>query len=338
MFSFRDLELGLASAPMAGGATTVALARAVAEAGGFPFLAAGYKSPEALGAEVAAMRASGHPYGVNLFVPDRRPVDEQTFHAYAARLGAEADSVNAELDERIVHDDDAWAAKVALLLTDPVPVVSLTFGLPAADEIAALQAVGTSVLATVTSVGEALAAADAGVDGLVFQGVRAGGHSATFDPTRPLPDQETEVGLRQVLAAVPLPVIAGGGISGPDDVRRLLAAGADTVAVGTLLLRATESGASATHQNALVDPRYTATTITRAFTGRPARGLSNGFIERHEPHAPLGYPEIHHLTRGIRQAAARAGDAERLHLWAGTGYRNAEARPVAEILGNLASR
>jgi NAD(P)H-dependent flavin oxidoreductase YrpB (nitropropane dioxygenase family) len=131
-------------------------------------------------------------------------------------------------------------------------------------------------------------------------------------------------------------VVAGGGVAGPDDVRRILAAGADAVAVGTLLLRTDESGASATHRDALVDPRFTETVLTRAFTGRPARGLRNAFVDAHEAQAPYGYPAVHHLTRGIRQAAARAGDPDRLHLWAGTGHRRAATGPASAVLRGLA--
>ncbi len=137
-------------------------------------------------------------------------------------------------------------------------------------------------------------------------------------------------------AVTELPVIAGGGVDGPDAVHRLRAAGAAAVAVGTLLLRTDEAGTSPTHRAALTDPAFTETVITRAFTGRPARALRNTFIDQHEPTAPVAYPALHHLTRPIRQAAAAAGDANRLHLWAGTGYRSAPTGPAADVIGSLA--
>ena len=102
-----------------------------------------------------------------------------------------------------------------------------------------------------------------------------------------------------------------------------------------MLLRADESGASATHQAALTDPSRTQTTVTRAFTGRPARGLRNGFIDTFEALAPLGYPAIHHLTSPLRKAAAAAGEPDLVHLWAGTGYRHARKAPTAEILSGF---
>jgi NAD(P)H-dependent flavin oxidoreductase YrpB (nitropropane dioxygenase family) len=137
--------------------------------------------------------------------------------------------------------------------------------------------------------------------------------------------------------AVGLPMIAAGGVSDAATVAALLSAGADAVMVGTLLLRTDESGATETHKNALADPAFTETVLTKVFTGRPARGLRNGFIDRHQDHAPDGYPAVHHLTRGLRTAAAKAGDADRLHLWAGTGFRQAKTGPAAAVITGLAA-
>lgn len=317
---------------MAGGPTTPALATAVAEAGAFPFLAGGYKAPDALGAEVAQLRGSGRPFGVNLFVPGDQAVDAAAFAAYAARLEPEAAAHGVTLDPHPVRDDDAWEAKLALLLAEPVPVVSLTFGLPSLHDVAALQHRGTRVLATVTTPDEARASQAVGVDGVIAQGTDAGGHSGTHDPARTPVAISTEALLRSVLAAVDLPVIAAGGVDGPAAVRSLLAAGAEAVAVGTMLLRTDEAGTSPTHRSALGDPSFTETVVTRAFTGRPARALRNGFVDRHDAAAPSEYPAVHHLTRQLRSAAGMAGDTDRLHLWAGTGYSSAPTGPAAHVV------
>ncbi|MDN6659614.1 MAG: nitronate monooxygenase, partial [Acidipropionibacterium jensenii] len=141
--------------------------------------------------------------------------------------------------------------------------------------------------------------------------------------------------VRQVLGAVDLPVIGTGGIDGPDAIRDILSAGAQAAAVGTLLLRTDEAGTSPTHKHALGDPAFTETVLTRAFTGRPARALRNGFADRHRD-APIGYPAIHHLTRPLRQAAAAAGDPDRLHLWAGTGWQAATTGPATDVIRQLA--
>ena len=134
-----------------------------------------------------------------------------------------------------------------------------------------------------------------------------------------------------------MPIIAAGGLATAADVAAVLSAGADAVAVGTVLLRADEAGTSATHRAAIADPARTGTVRTHAFTGRPARGLRNDFTDRYAGVAPLGYPAVHHLTRPMRAAAAAAGDPERVHLWAGTGYRAATAEPAATILRRLGS-
>lgn len=332
-----DASLPLAAAPMAGGPTSLALVRATAEAGCFPFLAAGYKQPAAMAEEVEQARELGIAFGVNLFVPARTRIDLDRFRAYADELQPEGNAHGLRLDPQPVDDDDHWHAKLQYLLANPVPVVSLTFGLPSPAEVAALRRHGTRVLASITTPAEALAAHSAGVDGLIVQGTAAGGHSATHDPARALTPVSTEALLRAVRLAVDLPMVAAGGVDGPDAVRILLAAGAEAVAVGTMLLRTDEAGTSPTHRAALRDPRFPETVITRAFTGRPARALRNGFIDRHDADAPVAYPAVHHLTRELRQAAGRAGDADRLHLWAGTGFRSAPDGPAADALRWLAA-
>jgi len=331
-----ESSLPIAAAPMAGGPTTVALAAAVRAAGGFPFLAAGYKTAVAMADEIEQLRALNPSFGVNLFVPSQQEVDADAFRAYASELQPEADVHGIDLETTPKHDDDQWREKLALLTARPVPMVSLTFGLPAVADIAALQRAGSRVLATVTSPDEADVARAAGVDGLVVQGSAAGGHSGIFDPTRSTELIETAELVGRVRTAVDLPIVAAGGVDGPHAVRSLLAAGAQAVAVGTLLLRTDEAGTSATHRAALADPRFAETVITRAFTGRPARGLRNGFIDRHEAHSLTAYPAVHHLTRPLRQAAAQAGDPDRLHLWAGTGWRSAPTGPAADVIRFLA--
>lgn len=321
---------------MAGGATTTDMVVAAARAGSLGLLAAGYKTPDALRAEIATVRAASIPFGVNVFAPNPVPIDIAAYRRYAALIQPEADRFGLTLPPDPIDDDDAFGAKVDLLRADPVPIVSFTFGLPASDVIRALQKAGTTVVQTVTSPQEAEAAAAAGVDMLAVQASVAGGHSGTFTPDRmDAPVVLTEL-VQAVVTQVGLPVIAAGGLATPADVTAVLHAGAVAAAVGTVLLRADESGASATHRAALADPTRTETVITRAFTGRPARGLRNRFIDRFEADAPLGYPSVHHLTSPLRKAAAAAGEADLVHLWAGTGYRHAAEKPTATILTELA--
>ncbi|MEX3610735.1 nitronate monooxygenase [Rothia sp. LK2588] len=336
----------IVAAPMAGGPSSVELARAVAQAGGFPFLAAGYKTVEQLAEQVRAARSFGVDFGVNLFVPasandaptSQEPFDRSAFEAFADRIAPEAAALGVELPREPRTDDDLYTEKLAYLRRNPVPVVSFTFGLSSAQVIAHLQQVGTRVLVTVTTAAEAAAAEANGADGLVVQGPRAGGHSATFDPTRTFGDRPTVEVLHDILEITQIPAVAAGGVDSPATARQLLDAGAEAVALGTALLRTDEAGTSPTHRAALADPRFTETVLTSAFTGRPARALKNEYLQRHHDHAILAYPQVHHLTKQLRAAAGQAGDAERLHLWAGTGWRAARAGSARDVIAEFAAQ
>lgn len=337
MLTEFEMSIPLVAAPMAGGPTTTAMVSAATRAGGLGMLAAGYKTVEAVEAEVKQVRAEGIPFGINLFAPNPLPVDPGTYRAYAAIVQRDAEQFGLTLPPEPIEDTDRFDEKVALLLDDPVPMVSFTFGIPSRAVIAALRKAGSVVVQTVTTPDEAVQARDAGVDMLAVQAAAAGGHSGTLSPRKPLTPVPIAELVEQIVAAVPLPVIAAGGLATPAAVAEVIRAGAAAAAVGTVLLRAEESGASATHRAALTDPAYTETVLTHAFTGRPARGLRNAFIDAHEAEAPLGYPAIHYLTSPLRKAAAAAGKPDYVHLWAGTGYRNATAEPTSEILRRLAS-
>lgn len=338
MTSWTASDLPVLAAPMAGGATTPALVAAAADAGGFGFLAAGYKTPSAMAAEVLQLASADVAFGINLFVPTPVPIAEAEYRRYAAELAAEGSVYGLDLAATpLVEDDDHWQVKIDVLLEHPVQVVSFTFGLPELAAVKALQRVGSQVFVTVTTADEARAAHELGADGLIAQSTEAGGHSGTHTPHIPVPAVPLGDLVRQV-ASTGLPVVAGGGIGHAHQVPLLLEAGASAVVVGTLLLRTPESGASETHKKALAAAGPDQTVITHAFTGRPARGLANGFITRHNPTAPLGYPAIHHLTRPLRSAAAAAGDADRVHLWSGTAYRQATTRPASEVLRDLAGK
>ncbi|MET4100457.1 nitronate monooxygenase [Agrococcus sp. UYP10] len=320
-------------APMAGGPSTPELVAAAAEAGAFAQLAGGYKSAEALASQIDEVRARGiERFGVNLFVPNLHRIADADYETYAERI---RDELGAGPVPSKREDDDAWDAKVALLLEARVPLVSFTFGLPHRAVLAAFADAGIATMQTVTSVDEARDAAASGVDALVVQGSAAGGHSGIWAQDALPVDMPLLELVAEVRAASTLPIVAAGGIARREQVRALLGAGADAVAIGTAALLADEAGTSATHRAALADPSFERTTLTRAFTGRPARALVNGFVERHDAGAPSGYPALHHLTRAMRAEAAAAGDPSRLHLWAGEGWREARQAPIAEILDDL---
>lgn len=332
------LTLPVLGAPMAGGPTTPDLVIAVADAGGLGMLAAGYRTLEDLAEQVEAVRRRTWTYGVNLFAPNPVPVDPAAYAAYRTRLLPLADLLGVALPERPREDDDAWEAKLDLLCRDPAPVVSFTFGVPTAREVGRLRTAGSVTVQTVTTAAEARLAEEAGVDMLLLQAYAAGGHSGTLTPATPPADLPLPDLVRRVASATHLPLVAAGGLSGPDDVRAALAAGASAVAVGTALLLAPEAGTSPVHRTALTEPDRRTTVVTRAFSGRPARSLVNRFVEQNHAHAPAGYPAVHHLTTPLRRAATAAGEGELVSLWAGAGHRLARERPASEIVAGLVRR
>jgi nitronate monooxygenase len=216
-------------------------------------------------------------------------------------------------------------------------MVSFTFGCPERAVLDAFAKAGTYTVVTVTSPAEAVAAELAGADAVCVQGVEAGGHQGTH---RDFPQADCSgIGLLtlipQVREAVRLPMVAAGGLMRGGQIAAVLAAGADAAALGTAFLVCPESGASPLHKQAVTDPVFTRTEVTRAFTGRPARGLLNRFVREHGPYAPPGYPQIHHLTSGLRKAAAAAGDPQGMALWAGQGHRLARELSAGALVETL---
>lgn len=326
-------DLPLIQAPMAGGPSRPALATAVAHAGGIGFLAAGYLTPDALARQIDEVAAAAVPVAVNIFLPDTDPPQAADEVArYAVELKPEADRVGATLDPAVGYTDDAYREKIELLVDRRIALASFTFGCPQEWMVEALHAAGTAVIATVTSVAEADAAAAVGVDAVCAQGTEAGGHRATFDQATSAPDTAT-IDLVDALRRRDLPVIAAGGVADSRDVAALLAAGAVAVQVGTALLRADESGTSPTHRAGLAAFASRPTVLTRAYSGRQARGIRNRFIEEFDALAPAAYPRVNSLTRAIRSAGS--DDPEVINLWAGTGFGAARGGPVAELLRAL---
>jgi nitronate monooxygenase len=331
-----QLAVPIVLAPLAGGPTTPELAAAVSSAGGLGFLAGGYLSAAALRERIAAARAlTQAPLGVNVFVPGF-PAEHEPVARYAGTLAAEANRAGVELGRPRFENDD-WEAKLALLTSDPLPVTSFTFGCPEPAETAALRAAGTEVWITVTSLADAEIAAAAGADVLVLQGSEAGGHRSSFSDD-PAADPGSGVGLlalvQLVRARVSLPLVAAGGIGTGAGVAAVLAAGASAAQLGTAFLRCPEAGTAPVHRAAVAATGDTA--MTRAFTGRLARGIRNRFLAEHSAAAPSAYPEVHHLTAPLRAAARAAGDPELVNLWAGQAHELSREQPAAELVAQLA--
>ncbi|MFD1860574.1 NAD(P)H-dependent flavin oxidoreductase [Aeromicrobium camelliae] len=327
-----DLDLPLIAAPMAGGPSTPELVAAVTRTGAGGFLAAGYLAPEAVAAQLrrTAELTHGRPFGVNLFVVEETPVDEAELQRFSAALEPYAREVGAELAEP-TFDDDAFAAKLDIVLAERPAWVSFTFGCPDAEVFTALADRGIVSAQTVTDSDEARIAAERGADVLVVQGPEAGGHRGTLRADV-WPTDTPLVELLQDIADIGVPMVAAGGIATRADVRRVLDHGARAAQIGTALLLADEAGTNPTHRAALRSEEFATTVVTRAFTGRPARGLANT-VARLE--APAAYPHVHTMTSAFRKAAAAQGRADLTHLWAGLRYREAQPGPAAGIITAL---
>ncbi|MFJ9699519.1 nitronate monooxygenase [Streptomyces fradiae] len=328
----------IVQAPMAGGASCPELVAAVSEAGGLGFLAAGYKTADGMYQEVQRVRGlTARPFGVNLFMPQPGQADAAAVDLYRQQLAGEATWYDTPLGDPDRGRDDGYDAKLAILLDDPVPVVSFTFGCPAPETVAALARAGTRTVVTVTSADEARAAQSAGADAVCVQGVEAGGHQGTHrdDPEAGTCGTGLLTLITRIREAVRLPMLAAGGLMRGAQIAAVLAAGAEAAQLGTAFLVCPESGADPLHKRAVTDPLFTHTELTRAFSGRPARGLVNRFVREHGPYAPAAYPEVHHLTSGLRKAAARAQDPQGMALWAGQGHRLARELPAGQLVDVL---
>jgi nitronate monooxygenase len=282
---------------------------------------------------MAAVRAeTSRPFGVNLFAPPTAPADPEQVEAYARRLAPLAERAGVELGEPRFDDDD-FEEKLRLVAEAPPAVVSFTFGCPDAEPVARLRAAGVEVWVTVTDGEEARAARDAGADALVVQGAEAGGHRGSFADRDGGVDYGLLALLQLVRAEVDTPLVASGGIATGAGVAAALAAGAMAAQLGSAFMLCPEAATSQAHREALASARPTG--LTRAFSGRLARGIVNRLQAEHSAHAPLAYPEVHHVTSPLRAHGRREGDEDVINLWAGEAHALAEARPAAEIVAKL---
>jgi nitronate monooxygenase len=329
-------------APLAGGGDTPELVAAVCEAGAMGFIGAAYLTPEQSVATARAVRAkTTRPFGINLFAPLPAPVLPANpalalarVAPFYAELGL-APPTSIPATGGFVFDDQLAAA-----LDSGAAAFSFTFGVLPARAIAAIKARGMTVLGTATTVAEAVALEKAGVDAIVAQGSEAGGHRGSFAGSFEAGMIGTTALVPQISDAVAVPVIASGGIMDGRGIAAALALGADAVQLGTVFLTCDEAGIPDVYKAAITAAGGDETRLTRAFSGRPARGIVNRFmteIERPDTaDAILPFPLQNSLTRPLRAAAAKAGRADMLSLWAGQGARLARRQSAAALVARLA--
>lgn len=332
------IEHAILQAPMGGGATTPELVAAVSNAGGLGMLGAAYLSPAQIIEAFAAVRKlTDRPFGVNLFAGGTEiteTVDPRPMLDLLARYHQALDLPPPTLPE-IAHP--SLDAQFAAVLAARVPVFSFTFGIPSVQVMRQFKEQGTVVLGTATTVAEARLLEEVGVHAVVTQGSEAGAHRGTFIGSFEDALVGTVALVPQVVDAVSIPVIASGGIMDGRGIVAMEALGAGGVQLGTAFLTCREAGIPAAYQAAIRAARDDQTVLTRAFSGRPARGIRNDFIDDLGSHESeiLPFPLQNAATRPLRGAAAQRGDTRYLSLWAGQAAALARDMPAGELVHQL---
>jgi nitronate monooxygenase len=323
---------------MGGGPGTPELAAAVSEAGGLGSLGAAYMSPSQLYDAIRKIRSlTRKPFNVNLFaggIETGTSFDPGPMLALLAEVHQKLGLLAPVLP---AMPADPFPAQLEVVLEERPAVFSFTFGIPDGDSLRRLKSAGILVLGTATTLEEGRLLERAGVDGIVAQGAEAGAHRGTFAGSFEASMVPLQDLLRGTVRECSLPVIASGGMMDGREIAAALANGAVAAQLGTAFLACPECGASEAYKRAILSAGRDTTVITRAFSGRPARGLKNAFIARLEGREEiiLPYPLQNALTRPMRTAAGQHGDSEYLSLWAGQGVARARSLPAGELVRRL---
>ena len=321
---------------MGGGPGSPELIAAVGRAGGLGSLGAAYLTPEEIRASIQRIRSiTDAPLNVNLFAGG--------YHTESGIDPAPMLAILGRVHERLGIDPpvlppippDPFAAQLEVILDMKPRVFSFTFGVPGARAIDRLRAAGIVIVGTATTAAEAHVLAGAHVDAIVAQGAEAGAHRGTFAGSIERSMVPTLDLVEQIVQAVSIPVIASGGLMDGRDIAAALARGAVAAQLGTAFLACPESGASEAYKEAVLNAKSDTTAITRAYSGRAARGIRNVFMQIVPEEAILAFPQQNSLTRPMRAAAAMQGEAGFLSLWAGTGVARARAMPAGESVAAL---
>ena len=334
------LKTPIIQAPMAG-VSTPALAAEVCKAGSMGALGLGSVDAEGGRKAIRAARDLGATcLNANFFChhPEQVAADKVARWCAAlapefARFGATPPNELREIYLSFVADPE----RPAMLLQERPEVVSFHFGLPSASVIAALKEAGITLLASATNVAEAQACVSAGMDGIVVQGIEAGGHRGIFDPLAPDEALPTLDLLARIKSRTDLPLIAAGGLMDGADCARALQAGADMVQLGTAFVLCPETSADEGYRAAMASDAAKHTGFTSAISGRPARALPNAFTAwgaDRQQDSP-GYPHTYDAGKALHAAAKAKGDHSYGAHWAGSGAARAQSLPAAELMAQL---
>lgn len=330
-----NLSRPIILAPMAGGVITTELCIAVADSGGLPFIASGYLTPEELKKQISAFELKANSdYGINIFHPEYSVLDQNEYFSYKELIKK---NHNEDLfPTSIINNDDFFHEKINIALSSKAKYLSFTFGHPSNELIDRIKEYEKKVILYATSKSGIRYINNSSADIIGIQSIEAGGHQASvnFIDEEDIND-DIDVLIEYARSISNKKIIVAGGISSKNDVLDKIRKGASAVQVGTLFLLANEAGTKEAHKYAVLNFKNRKTTLTKSFTGKMARSIDNDFIRRYDEFSINGYPEVHHLTKGIRIKAYKEGDPENINLWAGTGFINAYEDSARNIILNL---
>lgn len=309
-----DMQHPIIQAPMAG-VTSPKFVAACAEAGLLGSIGAGYLDGEQTKQFIQEVKKlTTKPFAVNLFVQEDPKIDIEVLQQARMALQPFYDELGLSPVQSVVSKD-VFTGQVQAVIEEKVAICSFTFGIPSAEVLQQLKDNGIYTIGTATTLEEAKLVEQAGMDAVVLQGGEAGGHRGSFtDPIQLIPLDEL---LQQVAGQIAIPMIAAGGLVTKEAIQQALKNGAQAVQIGTALLVADECEISPLYKNAVLASNAQQTTITLAFTGKPARGLANEFTRRMKDATVAPYPLQNYLTTTIRKESAEQGNAEYLSMWMG---------------------
>lgn len=327
-----SLAKPIIQAPMAG-VTTPAFVAACSEAGALGSIGAGYLNGEETQKFIQQVKAlTDKPFSVNLFIQEEPRIDINVLQKARGALQPIYEELGIPDTQRVVSTE-VFEGQVQAIIDEGVKIVSFTFGLPATEIIARLKGEDVYLIGTATTVEEVIAVSQAGLDAVVVQGSEAGGHRGSFTESIEL------ITTAELVAAakgkVTIPIIAAGGIMTKAHAEHMFSLGADYVQIGTALLTAFECEASNAHKQAVLTSEQQSTTLTKAFTGKYARGLKNKFTEQLQDAVVAPYPIQHYLTLHIRKESVLQNKPEYLSLWMGENSYLAKEASVQEIIDSL---
>lgn len=337
-----NIKYPIIQAGMAGGITTPELVAAVSNAGGLGTLGAGYMTPDQLRSSILKVKQlTNKPFGVNLFIPEIQDVSEEEIEKANEWLWPFREQLNiSEIPKVKKTTESIFEKQIEIIMEEQVPVCSFTFGIPSKETVQQLKKRKIVMIGTATTVQEAIANEENGMDMVVVQGSEAGGHRGTFMGSFEDAMIGTMALVPQTVDHVEIPVIAAGGIMDGRGVLAALVLGAQAVQMGTAFVTSLESGVTKSHKEAILNSNEEQTVVTSTFSGKPARGIRNEFIlkmMKHEKELPK-YPIQNTLTTSIRREASKQKRTEWMSLWCGQNSRSSQYQSASETISDIRSQ